>query len=438
MTQLRFYDTMRKAADPFTPLGDVVGMYSCGPTVYHDAHLGNLRTYVFVDMAKKVLRHCGYPVKHVMNITDVGHLVSDSDEGEDKMEVGARREGLTAWDIALRYEAGFIQQCLALNIAAPDILSRATAHIPQQIAMISTLEEKGLTYRTGDGIYFDTAQLEDYGKLTGASRDGFEAGARVDAGDKRNPTDFALWKFSGDGEQRQMEWDSPWGTGFPGWHIECSAMARQYLGDQIDIHTGGIDHIAIHHSNEIAQTECCTGKPFAHTWMHGAFLEATDGVKMAKSSGEFLTVFTLQEREIDPLAFRLLCFRTHYRKRMLFSWKHVEDAATALRRLRLRVKTLSDEAEALPPTSDAAQRHVTRIEAALRDDLAMPQVMVELQTILKSKALEPGEKLGLLAQYDPLLGLELRREIDGPLPQDLARAAWEEATRAGGSDPASL
>lgn len=305
--ELRFHDTMQRAIRPFKPLADVVTLYACGPTVYHDAHIGNMRTYVFVDVLKRVMLRFGYKVKHAMNITDVGHLVSDADDGGDKMEIGALREGLTAWQIAERYEHSFIEQCEALNIAAPTILCRATDHIAEQITMIQALEARGYTYRTRDGVYFDTSKLSDYGVLGGHSREGFKAGARVSEGDKRRPTDFALWKFAPGPTQRQMEWPSPWGVGFPGWHIECSAMSQHYLGNFIDIHTGGIDHIAIHHSNEIAQSESATGcKPFVNYWMHGEFLEVTDGQRMAKSSGDFTTVFSIVDRGIDPLAFRLM------------------------------------------------------------------------------------------------------------------------------------
>ncbi|WP_211322743.1 cysteine--tRNA ligase [Palleronia aestuarii] len=431
--EIKLHDTMARAVRPFAPLGETVTLYSCGPTVYHHAHLGNLRTYVFVDTLKRVLEASGLPVRHVMNITDVGHLVSDGDEGEDKMEVGAAREGLTAWDIAARYEASFIAQCRMLNIAAPTVLCRATGHISEQIAMIEALEAKGYTYRTGDGIYFDTSRMEEYGRLAGASRAGFEAGHRVDAGGKRNPTDFALWKFSPEGTRRQMEWPSPWGEGFPGWHIECSAMARRYLGDRIDIHTGGIDHIAIHHSNEIAQSECATGEsPFVQYWMHGEFLEATDGNRMSKSSGDFTTLFTLEGAGVDPLAFRLLCFRTHYRKRMKFSWKLLEDAATALRRLRLRMTAIRDEGA--PGTEAGAAEEAkfrAAIGAALRDDLALPKVMVEIQNCLKSKDLSAERKLALVAEIDGILQLDL---ADGTTPSGSEPGDWQAAARAGGHE----
>ncbi|MEL6551550.1 MAG: cysteine--tRNA ligase [Pseudomonadota bacterium] len=432
---LSFFDTMAGHVRPFEPISTEATLYSCGPTVYHHAHLGNLRTYVFVDTIKRVTEATGLPVRHVMNITDVGHLVSDGDEGEDKMEVGAAREGLDAWSIAERYEQGFVAQCEALHIAAPSILCRATDHIGQQIAMIEALEEKGYTYTISDGVYFDTTRIDEYGTLGGVKREGQKEGARVEAGEKRAPTDFALWKFSAEGVQRQMEWDAPWGRGFPGWHIECSAMARHYLGDTIDIHTGGIDHIPIHHANEIAQSECTTGKTFVNYWMHGAFMEASEGVKMAKSSGEFLTVWDLLEREVDPLAFRLLCFRTHYRKNMKFSWKLLDDSVTALRRLRLRVTALEAEADdgTAPEALAAAQAEALAI---LSDDLALPKALVFLQSQLKSKVLTAADKLAFVDYIDGVLQLNLR---SSPAEEAAARARansarWAAAAEAGGHE----
>jgi len=434
--ELRFYDTMQGTVRAFEPLSIVATLYSCGPTVYHHAHLGNLRTYVFVDTLKRVTEAAGVPVRHVMNITDVGHLVSDADEGKDKMEVGAAREGLDAWAIAERYEQSFVAQCEALHIAAPSILCRATDHITQQITMIEALEAKGYTYPTHDGVYFDTVKLPDYGTLGGHKREGFQSGIRVAEGEKRAPTNFALWKFSSEGVTRQMEWPSPWGKGFPGWHIECSAMAQHYLGETIDIHTGGIDHIAIHHANEIAQSECASGvKPFVNYWMHGAFMEASEGVKMAKSSGDFLTVFDLLERGIDPLAFRLLCFRTHYRKNMKFSWKLLDDSVTALRRLRLRVAALT---EAVGETENLEARAAAQAEALaiLADDLALPKALVFLQTQLKSKSLAARDKLAVVDALDEILQLNLRERTAGEaaLGARASTTAWASAAEAGGHE----
>ncbi len=277
--ELFLYNSLTRSKERFQPLTPgQVGLYTCGPTVYNYAHIGNLRTYLFEDVLKRALAYNGYTVKHVMNITDVGHLTGDRDMGRDKLEEGARREGKTAWEIAAYYTAAFRQDMERLNILEPSIWCKATDTIPEQIALIQTLEEKGYTYRTRDGIYFDTARFPDYTKLSHQNIEALQEGARVEINpEKRNATDFALWKFSPADVRRQMEWDSPWGTGFPGWHIECSAMSMKYLGDQLDIHCGGTDHIDVHHTNEIAQSEAATGKPFFRFWMHGAFLIISGG-----------------------------------------------------------------------------------------------------------------------------------------------------------------
>src|SRR3569623_440612 len=297
---LTLYDNYTRSLRRFEPLapGAPVGLYTCGPTVYDYQHIGNYRTFLFEDWLKRTLEWNGHAVRHVMNITDVGHLVSDADTGEDKMEKGARRTGRSAWDIAQMYTLAFLDDMRALNIEMPAVLCKATDHIAEQIAFVAELERNGYTYRTADGIYFDTSRQPDYGFLARLDMAGLVAGRRVDIGDKRHATDFALWKFSPPGERRQMEWDSPWGRGFPGWHIECSAMAQKYLGDYFDIHCGGEAHIPVHHTNEIAQTEAHGGTRLANFWMHGYFLLSSDA-KMAKSAGEFLRLRALAERGYD-------------------------------------------------------------------------------------------------------------------------------------------
>ena len=292
-------------------------------------------------MLRRVLEWNGYRVRHVMNVTDVGHLTSDADDGEDKMEKGARRTGKSAWEIAQIYTDDFLADLKRLHIEDPTVLCRATDHIREQIDFIVDIEKNGFTYRTPDGIYFDTAKQPDYGYLARLDVKGLEAGKRVELGAKRHITDFALWKFSPEGEQRQMEWDSPWGKGFPGWHIECSAMAQKYLGDFFDIHCGGEDHISVHHTNEIAQTEARVGTRLANFWMHGYFLLLNDA-KMAKSAGEFLRVQSLVDRGYDPLAYRYLCLTGHYRGQLNFTWDALDAAATALDRLRHGVYALRD------------------------------------------------------------------------------------------------
>ena len=265
----------------------MVGLYTCGPTVYDYAHIGNMRTYIFEDILRRTLELDGFTVRHVMNITDVGHLTSDADTGEDKMEKGSRKAGKTAWEIAEEYTQAFKQDMQALNLVEPTIWCRATDHIQEQIDLIRCIEAKGFTYQTSDGIYFDTSRLSDYGALSRLNIDGLQAGSRIDVGEKRLPTDFALWKFSPAGQKRQMEWESPWGVGFPGWHIECTAMSAKYLGTFFDIHCGGEDHIPVHHTNEIAQSQACYGTNLANFWMHGYFLQL-EAEKMSKSTGKFL------------------------------------------------------------------------------------------------------------------------------------------------------
>ncbi len=287
---LRLFDTYTRSIREFEPLHPPdVGLYTCGLTVYDYCHIGNLRTYIFEDLLRRVLEYNNYQVYHVQNITDVGHLVSDADAGEDKMEKGSRRSGLSAWEMADLYAQAFKDDLDLLNILEPTLWCKATEHISEQIELIQCIEGKGFTYHTTDGIYFDTSKLANYGHLGRLDIAGLQAGARVDVAEKRNPTDFSLWKFSPAGKQRQMEWDSPWGVGFPGWHIECSAMAHKYLGPFFDIHCGGEDHIPVHHTNEIAQTEACYGTQLANFWMHGYFLQVNDA-KMAKSAGEFPTI----------------------------------------------------------------------------------------------------------------------------------------------------
>jgi len=416
---LYLYNTLTRSKESFSSIqAGSVGLYTCGPTVYNYAHIGNLRTYVFEDILKRVLAYNGFKVKHVMNITDVGHLTGDRDMGEDKMEKGAQREGRTAWEIAAHYTAAFKADLARLNIVDPVIWCKATDTIPEQIALIQTLEEKGFTYRTGDGIYFDTSKFADYAKLSRQNRDALQEGARVEKNvEKRNPTDFALWKFSPEGAQRQMEWESPWGIGFPGWHIECSAMSMKFLGDQLDIHCGGTDHIDVHHTNEMAQSEAATGKPFFNFWMHGEFLNIQGGKKMAKSEGNFLTLENaFVKNDIDPLVYRYATFHSHYRKPMEYSDDSVAAAANGLRNLRGQVARLVESAgdEKASVHSGFKEKFLTQ----LNDDLNMPRALAVLQALLKS-----GEgdavKLATVREFDvAILGLDLDREdIAEPLPQ---------------------
>jgi cysteinyl-tRNA synthetase len=416
---LYLYDTYTRSLREFTPLNPApagekpeVGLYTCGPTVYDYAHIGNLRTYIFEDVLRRVLEFNGYRVNHVMNITDVGHLTSDADEGEDKMEKGARRLGKTAWDIAEFFAGAFRQDLARLNILEPTIWCKATDHIPEQIEFIRCIEEKGYTYRTSDGIYFDTSKLPNYGYLARLDIEGLQAGARIEMGEKRHPTDFALWKFSPPGQKRQMEWDSPWGVGFPGWHIECSAMSAKYLGTYFDIHCGGEDHISVHHSNEIAQTEACYGTRLANFWMHGHFLQLDDA-KMAKSSGEFLRLDTLIERGYDPLAYRFFCLSAHYRSKLNFHWDSLDGAATSLDRLRSNVYEWGEPGE---PDQD----YVEKFTAQVNDDLNMPRALAVTWDLVKSD-LPAAVKKATILVFDQVLGLRLAewKPVDEPIPDEI-------------------
>jgi cysteinyl-tRNA synthetase len=409
MTELRLFNSLTRSKQEFKPLKPgAVGLYTCGPTVYDYAHIGNLRTYIFEDILKRVLLYNGYRVKHVMNITDVGHLTGDRDMGEDKMEKGALREGKTAWDIAAYYTRTFKTDIERLNILPPDIWVKATDTIAEQIALIEILEQKEYTYRTADGVYFDTSRFKDYTKLSHQNLDALQEGARVEKNpEKRNATDFALWKFSPSGAKRQMEWDSPWGVGFPGWHIECSAMSMKFLRDQLDIHCGGTDHIDVHHTNEIAQSEAATGKPFFNFWMHGAFLIIAGGKKMAKSEGNFLTLEnTFVNQGLNPLVYRFASFLTHYRKPMEYSDEGIEAARNGLLHLQNQVRQVAADNDKTGPAAHAEFKE--KFLEALNDDLNMPRAMAVVQEMLKS-SLSAIEKYETIMDFDRVLGLDLNQ-----------------------------
>jgi cysteinyl-tRNA synthetase len=400
-----------------------VGIYTCGPTVYNYLHVGNWRTYLFEDVLVRSLDLLGMKVRRVMNVTDVGHLTSQGDEGEDKMELGAAREGKTAWDIAKFYTAAFVEGCAALNILPPDVLCRATDFIPEQIALIERLEKKGLTYRTSDGVYFDTARLPDYGKLmTKEHLEGLKSGARVEANpEKKRMTDFALWKFTAAGTKRQMEWDSPWGRGFPGWHIECSAMAMKFLGETFDIHCGGVDHIPVHHTNEIAQSEGATGKPFAKIWMHAEFL-LMNSAKMAKSSGGFITLADLPAKGYSPLDYRYHCFTAHYRKQLDFTWESLDASKTSRRRLAEAARAVAGAAPAAGCTEA-----LEKFKEALRDDLNVPAALAVVWDALKSD-LPAGAKRVFLEKAETVLALDLfKPEEAAAIPSEVAALAEQRA-----------
>ena len=420
---MKLYNTLTRKLENFIPLNPPkVGLYSCGPTVYDYAHIGHARTYIFLDILKRTLRYLDYQVTHVMNITDVGHLVSEADSGEDKMEKGARREGKTVWEIAQFYTEDFFQTLGKININKPDIVAKATDHIPEMIDLIKILEQKGFTYKTADGIYFDTAKFPKYGQLAKLDIKGLKEGARVEVNrEKRNPTDFALWKFaypkgrSFDNAQddaakrRQMEWDSPWGTGFPGWHIECSAMSMKYLGDTIDVHTGGIEHIPVHHTNEIAQSECATGKTFVRYWLHANHL-LVNGNKMSKSLGNFLRLTDIEKKGFEPLAVRYLFLTAHYRSIMNFEWPALEGAQKTLTRLRDHLAVF---AKLKPLKSQLSSDKLAKIDGFqarfnqfITDDLNMPLAVALVWEVVKSN-IPDYEKRELILGWDQVLGLNL-------------------------------
>jgi cysteinyl-tRNA synthetase len=409
---LRLYNTMTRQVSEFTTLEEgKVGLFTCGPTVYDYAHIGNLRTYLFEDILKRVLLAEGYQLKHVMNVTDVGHLVSDADTGEDKMEKGARREGKSVWEIAEFYAQAFVRNIADLHILEPDIWCKATDHIGDMIGLVQAIEEKGYTYIIDDGVYFDTSKLKDYGKMARLDIDGLKAGARIDLVEgKRNITDFALWKFSPKDKKRQMEWDSPWGIGFPGWHIECTAMSMKYLGDEFDIHCGGIDHVPVHHTNEIAQAESVTGKTWVHWWLHGEFLvmslegDEESSAKMAKSAGTFVTLDGLIERGYDPLAYRYFCLNAHYRSPLTFSWEGLDGAANALDRLRTRVIELRESASG---QGEVNTDYLDEFRKAIEDDLNMPRALAVVWGVLRDTNLSPADAYATILAMDPVLGFDV-------------------------------
>lgn len=404
---LKLHNTLTKTVEPFSPINaSSVGMYNCGPTVYDRVHIGNLRPYVFADTLRRALEARGYNVTQVVNITDVGHLSSDADEGEDKMTKGLAREGLPMTldgmkTLADRYTAVFEDDMRAMNIQSPHTMPRATETIPDQIALIKKLEEKGFVYVTGDGVYFDTSKDASYGKLGGLTP--LEnAQGRVE-GDKKNPRDFALWKFNS-----ELGWESPWGKGFPGWHIECSAMSMKYLGESFDIHTGGIDHIPVHHNNEIAQAENATGKPYARFWLHNAFVNI-DGTKVSKSLRNTLTLADITDKGIAPLAYRYWLLTGHYRSELTFTWEALEAAQNAYDKLLARVREL-------PKGGAISETYKKQFDEAIDDDLGTPQAIAVMWDMLKDDTVSPADKRTTVGAFDDVLGLQLldAREIEIP------------------------
>lgn len=414
---MKLYNTLSRKVEEFNPLDpSLVTLYTCGPTVYDNTHIGHLRKYTNDDLLKRALLFNGYKVKHVQNITDVGHLVSDEDAGEDKMEKGARRAGKTVWEIARFYEEVFHEALRKMNTIAPDVSCRATEHIAEQIDLIKKLSDKGYTYETPETVYFDTSKFAAYGQLSGQNlqdkKVGVRDGVKVDP-NKKNPADFALWiKRVGEHKEHTMHWDSPWGDGFPGWHIECSAMSMKYLGETVDIHTGGVDHIAVHHEDEIAQSEAATGKKFVNFWVHYEFLDV-DGTKMSKSLQNFYTLEDLAGRGFSPMSLRYLFLGTHYRQKMNFTFEALTGAQQALENIHKRVlekKMVQGGGE-----SKASAGYLQKFLEAINDDLNMPKALAVFWEALK----DDKSTYEAIIAMDSVLGLQLDQAEAKVIPQEV-------------------
>ena len=445
---MKLYNTLTRKKEEFKPIKKgKAGFYSCGPTVYNYAHLGNLRSYVFADILQRVLEYNNYKVKRVMNITDVGHLTSDSDTGEDKMEKGAREQKKTVWEIAKFYTDAFLADIKELNIKKPKKIIKATDTIKDQIKIIKILIDKGYAYDTQKAVYFDVAKFKNYGQLSGQKLSDKLTAARdevVKDSDKKNPADFVLWfKLVDKYKNHTMRWSSPWGEGFPGWHIECSAIASKALGQPFDIHTGGVDHIGTHHSNEIAQSETAFKKPLAHYWLHGEFL-LLDKDKMAKSGGDFLTLQILKGKGFNPLAYRYLLLTTHYRSTLNFSWDSLEQSQNAYDNLVELISVIARE----PQRSGEAGSNLEiaslrrngirsnaekKFTAYINDDLDTPGALAFLWEIVKSQKISSKEKIKLIKDFDKVFGLDLlnqAKRLSSSLAvpskiKKLAKQRWE-------------
>ncbi|MFP4118082.1 MAG: cysteine--tRNA ligase [Candidatus Woesearchaeota archaeon] len=436
---LELYNTRTRKKETFKPIEDnLVKFYSCGPTVYNYAHLGNLRTYVFNDLLKRALLFNGYEVKHVMNITDVGHLTDDADDGEDKMEKGAQREGKTVWDIARYYTEEFQKDIKKLNILDPDHWPKATEHIKEMIEVNQLIERNGYAYMSNDNLYFDTSKFERYAEFARLNLDNLNEGARTEKDEsKRNHTDFVLWfglKGSKFGEKHTMKWESPWGVGYPGWHIECCAMSSKYLGRQFDIHTGGIDHIPVHHTNEIAQAETAFDvHPWVNYWLHGNFL-VTDKEKMAKSTGNFLRMGLLEDKGYDPMAYRYFCLTAHYRSELTFSWEALENAQNAFVKLRNKIIEIKQNPE--KGESVDTSRYEDKFLNAVNDDLNIPVALATAQELISDKRLKNSAKLKSLMKFDEILGLDIKNMESEFIeaPEDIKKMLAERETARGEKD----
>ena len=416
------YNSLSHKKELFQPNSpDVVKMYTCGPTVYHFAHIGNLRTYIMEDVLEKALKYLGYNVKRVMNITDVGHLSSDADTGEDKMLKGAKRENKSVMEIAQFYTDAFMADCAKLNIAIPEIVQPATGCIPEFIAMVEGLLEKGFAYIAGGNVYFDTSKLEKYYVFNDHDADDLDTGVRdgvEEDTNKRNKNDFVLWFTKSKFEDQALKWDSPWGVGYPGWHIECSGISMKYLGEDLDIHCGGIDNAFPHHTNEIAQTESFIGHKWCNYWFHVMHLNDESG-KMSKSKGDFLTVSLLEKKGYDPMAYRLFCLQSHYRKNLVFTWENLDNAVVAYNKLVTKIASMKDEGEV---DQEAFNKLKERFVGALNGDLNTSVAITAVYDVLKAKT-NDATKLAALADFDRVLSLNLMSAADAIRKKEAEEAA---------------
>ncbi len=428
---MNIYNTLTRKIENFKPLNHPkVTLYTCGPTVYDFTHIGHLRTFTNNDILKRTLNYLGYQVKHVMNITDVGHLTGDDDTGEDKLEKGAKKTGKSVWEVAKFYTDFFIQSINDLNIIKPEILCKATDHIKEIIQLIQILEKKGYTYETKEAVYFDVSKFKNYGKLSRQPLSQKIQAARGEVyidPEKKHPADFALWfKRVGRFANHTMHWDSPWEDGFPGWHIECSAMSMKYLGETIDIHAGGVDHIPVHHENEIAQSEVASNKPFVKYWFHNNFV-TVEGKKMSKSLGNFYTIEDIKKKGYKPEALRLLFLQSHYRQILNFTWDSLNAAQEAYNKLKEYILILRKQNDMISFTQDKSNQIVNYREKfiqALTEDLKTPQAMAVVWQMLKSN-IPSANKIDLLFEFDQVLGLQLDRTRDEEIPKDIIRLAQE-------------
>ena len=402
---MKLYNTLSRKLEDFSSYEDgVIRMYTCGPTVYHYAHIGNLRTYIMEDVLEKSFKFLGYDVKRVMNITDVGHLANDSDDGDDKMLLGAKREHKSVMDIAKFYTDAFFDDCAALNIRKPDVVVPATSMIIEYINMIEILLNKGYAYKSGDNIYFDTSKVSDYYVLTNHNKDDLFVGVRDDVTmdvNKKNKTDFVLWFTKSKFDNQELKWESPWGLGYPGWHIECSCISLKYLGEYLDIHCGGVDNIFPHHTNEIAQSEAYLGHKWCRYWFHSEHLNDNTG-KMSKSKGEFLTVSSLVNKGYNPLAYRLFCLSSHYRKQLVFSYETLDSFNKTYDKLRKKISLIPDEG-----VVSLLDKHVTKFKDSISDDLNTSMMVTCLYDVLKDDSLNGASKRYLIGKFDEVLGLDL-------------------------------